>query len=244
MRIVIAPQYEPLRHWVENLPATFATQGEVIYDARNQIRVFSTEWGQINVKRFRQPSFCQRIAYTFFRQPKAQRAYNNALLLQNAGIPTPTPIAYILCGEGLLTTSYLVTLQVETREMFYLFGDGKTEEREDLLTAFAQLTAHMHNKGIMHLDFSPGNILYGKKDNQWLFNIVDINRMYFGKVSPRMGCRNFARLWGGHAFVEHIARIYAQERHLNTQYCLNEILKAHRHFWRYRHPEKFFRYES
>ena len=32
MRIVIHPKYEFLRAWLEQLPATFEQQGEVIYE--------------------------------------------------------------------------------------------------------------------------------------------------------------------------------------------------------------------
>ena len=35
---VLNPAYESLRVWVESVPRIFAEQGEVIYDARNQIR--------------------------------------------------------------------------------------------------------------------------------------------------------------------------------------------------------------
>ena len=37
MRIVIHPKYEFLRAWLEQLPATFEQQGEVIYEERNQM---------------------------------------------------------------------------------------------------------------------------------------------------------------------------------------------------------------
>ena len=63
------------------------------------------------IKRFRRPLLVNRIAYTFFRPTKAQRAYENALILESKGINTPTAVAYIIRSQmGLIADSYLVTL--------------------------------------------------------------------------------------------------------------------------------------
>ncbi len=158
MRIVIHPKYEFLRTWLEQLPATFEQQGEVIYEERNQIRRIVAEGVAVVAKRFHTPSLINRIAYTLFRKPKAVRAYENAAELTERGFATPEPIAYILCGNGLLKESYLVTLQSDLTHTFYDFRDGKIAGKEDLIEAFALYAASLHNKGVLHKDFSPGNI--------------------------------------------------------------------------------------
>ena len=43
-------------------------------------------------------------------------------------------------------------------------------------------TAVMHEREVLHLDYSPGNILWDKDDEGYHFTVVDINRMRFGKV--------------------------------------------------------------
>lgn len=49
------------------------------------------------------------------------------------------------------------------------------------MTAFAEFTARLHEAGILHLDYSPGNILYDKIGEEYHFSLVDINRMHFGE---------------------------------------------------------------
>jgi hypothetical protein len=52
-KIVINPEFEALRDFVESIPAKFAHEGRIIYDARNQIRVFTLPNGtEVNVKRY------------------------------------------------------------------------------------------------------------------------------------------------------------------------------------------------
>ena len=103
MEIYINPQYEFLRPWIISIPQIFSSQGTIIYQGRNQIRTFILPNGMyINIKQYCQPALYNRIAYSYIRAPKAVRAYNNALYLQGLQIPTPTPIAYILCNKYLL----------------------------------------------------------------------------------------------------------------------------------------------
>ncbi len=240
MKIVVHPQYEYLRSWIETLPQQFEHQGEVIYNARNQIRVITLPDGLcINVKRFRKPALFNRIVYSFLRSPKAQRAYENAYILQSLGIDTPTAIGYVLCGGKLLETSYLITLQSTLQHTFYDFRDGRIEGKEPLIRAFARWTAHMHRQGVLHRDYSPGNILYDYVDGHWQFEVVDINRLRFGKVTFRQGAEDFCRLWGKKDFFEVLAPAYAEARGIDPQQCLQWILAARKRFWQHRSHEHF-----
>ena len=240
MKVVINPTYEGLREWITQLPEHFAQQGEVIYDARNQIRIMTAPDGtEVCVKRFHQPAFLNRIAYSCLRAPKAKRAYENAFALLAKGIQTPEPIAYILCGEGLLKESYLVTLQSRFSHTFYDFRDGETAGKEDLIRAFAHYAAALHNAGVLHKDFSPGNILYGQENGHWAFEIVDINRMRFGDVSPREGCRNLCRLWGKSDFFELLNPVYARDRGIDEGLSLKWIQTERKQFWAHHAHEHF-----
>ena len=155
---------EPLRRFVHSLPETFEQGGRVIYRQRNEIRVFDLPDGrQINVKRYRVPPLPLRFVYTFFRAPKAQRAYDYALRLRQAGIETPTPLACLIERQGgLLRRSYFVSEQVPHDRNFYEFGRGGIDGREDILRAFARFTARVHEAGFLHADYSPGNTSSGK----------------------------------------------------------------------------------
>ncbi len=240
MQVVLNPKYENLREWVNSLPEHFDRLGEVIYEDRNCIRTMDTAGLRLCVKRFHAPRGLNKLIYTCLRRPKAQRAYENALRLLGMGIATPTPVAYLLqYKNGLLAESYLVTLESELKQTMYLFRDGVTQGREDLIAAFARFAARLHNAGIRHKDFSPGNILLDKDEQGWHFELVDLNRMHFGHVSLRGGCRNLCRLWGKNDFFEIVAETYAYERGINEQQCLRWIQQARRRFWRHHAHDHF-----
>ena len=237
MKIVINPTYEGWREWIAQLPENFAQQGKVIYDARNQIRLMQAPDGTpVCVKRFHKPAFLNRIAYTCLRAPKAKRAYENAFALLAKGIQTPEPIAYILCGEGLLKESYLVTLQSNLKRNFYEFRHHLLEGYEPIVEAFARFTADMHQKGILHKDYSPGNILFDVSANGHIdFEVVDINRMSFNHPVPlEQACHNFRKLWGREDFFDLLARTYARERGLNEGLCVKRTKHYWHRFWRFR----------
>ena len=227
--LIIHPKYEHAREWLEQLPETFTQQGRVIYEERNQIRLIDGYC----VKRFARPKWWQRIVYVV-RKPKAQRAYEYALRLRELGIGTPEPVAYILGGQD-----YLVTRTSELKHTFYDFRDGKIAGKEALIRAFAQFTARVHEAGVKHLDYSPGNILNDEINGQWQFELVDINRLRFGAVSPKEGCYNFCRLWGKRDFFEVLSQAYAEARHIDPQQCLKWILDGRKRFWAHRSHEHF-----
>lgn len=237
MQIVVSPKYEHLRSWIETIPQLFSTMGEVIYDARNQIRVAKAPDGTIvNIKRYHTPAFANRVIYSYFRKPKAERAYRNALLLSDKGIATPTPIGYILCGNHLLAESFLITLQSPLKRNFYEFRHHTLEGYEGIIQRFALFTAEMHKKEILHLDYSPGNILFDVLPNgEVVFALVDINRMRIGHpISQKQACRSFRRLWGEQDFFELLGKEYARAQDWNEQQTCERIIHYWKQFWRNR----------
>lgn len=235
MTVTIHPTYEHLRDWIEQIPVLFATSGRVIYDARNQIRVIMGPDGtEYNVKRFRVPHLLNRLVYTWMRAPKAVRAYRNALRLTELDIPTPEAVACILCSHGgLLGESFLITRQSSLTSTMVRIAQGMTGQ-EELVVAFAQMTARMHEQGVLHRDYSPQNILCDRVDGRWQFDIVDINRLRFGEVGMHDGCRSFARLWGKEDFFTLLAREYAKARGFDPDACVAEVLAARKRFWEHR----------
>ena len=235
---VIHPTYEHLRAWIEALPDTFEKQGEVIYDARNQIRLIVAPDGtETCVKRFHAPRGLNSWVYIHWRTPKAVRAYENAVRLQAAGVGTPEPIAYILITEkGLLRESYLVCRKSVLTRNFYEFRHHPLAGDEDIICAFARFTAAMHEQGILHKDYSPGNILFDRRrDGTVAFEIVDINRMVFDKpVGLDTACRNFCRLWGKEDFFILLAKEYAKARGFDEEQSIRLTIKYWKRFWRFR----------
>ena len=233
MQIEISPKYESLRPWIERIPTTFEQSGKVLYDARNQIRAIEHNGLNINVKRFHTPALPNRLIYTLFRLPKAVRAYQNAGRLLQLGIETPTPIAYILCGEHLLSESYLITLQSPLSHNFYEFRYHSVAGYEAVIRQFAYFTADMHKKGVLHKDYSPGNILFETDaSGKARFCLVDINRMDFGcKIDMNTACKNFCRLWGHRDFIDLLSKEYAHARGWDERKVQTLITRYWEQFW-------------
>ena len=178
--MLINPKYEHLREWLEQLPEQFEQLGEVIYDKRNQLRVIEAPDGTlINAKRYCKTHIVNRVVYSLgIRQPKGLRAFRYPALLLERGIDTPEPIAYIEQRRcGLLGLSYFISVQSPLKHTFYEFGDAKEGTYEDIAEALGRFTAMMHDREVLHRDFSPGNILWDRDGEGYHFAVVDINRM-------------------------------------------------------------------
>ena len=233
MKIVENPKQKQFSDFIRSIHSTFDKEGSIIYKQRNEIRVFNVNGVFINVKRFRTPIFFNRIIYTFFRLSKAQRSFQYAIKLEEKGIDTPAPIAYVITKRsGLIHYSYYISKQVDYEHTMYEFGKGGIAGREHILNRFAEFTADIHDAGVFHQDYSPGNILFKEDDEGVKFCLVDINRMRFGKVSVPQGCSNFARLWGQEPLFRLIASRYAEKRHANEEQCIEQILWARNKFWK------------
>lgn len=232
MKLVLNPSYRRLEKFMENLPLSFSTLGECIYKARNELRKFSYEGQSYVVKSYKVPLFVNRVAYTFFRPGKAKRAYEYALRLRAMGIETPTPVAYIeIKRGGLLWHSFFVSENCPYSRMMREFDSGGVAGREDILKAFAAFTADVHEKGVLHLDYSAGNILFDKQGDQIRFSILDLNRMRFVHMTPKMCLANFNRFCHDEAIVRYVVAEYARLRGWDETASVEEALVAYREFW-------------
>lgn len=232
-KIVIHPDYEHLRPFVEQLPIDFPTHGKVLQDRRNTIKTFEVNGTIINVKRFRIPIFINRIVYSFFRGSKASKAYYNSLEVIKRGFDTPHSIAYIeeyACG--LLAYSYYISLQSPLSKEIRIFYSGPLEGNESFFKAFAHYSAALHEAGIYHQDYSPGNILFEEKEGKYDFCLVDINRMQFRSVTLESGCRNFERLFDNDDVYRFLALQYAEARKMDAGECIRLIFLYKNHFLR------------
>ncbi|HIZ27470.1 lipopolysaccharide kinase InaA family protein [Barnesiella sp. An55] len=232
MKLVLNPSYRRLEKFMQELPLSFPTLGECIYKARNELRKFSYEGQSYVVKSYKVPLFVNRVAYTFFRPGKAKRAYEYALRLHDMGIETPTPVAYIeIKRGGLLWHSFFVSETCPYPRMMREFDSGGVAGREDILKAFAAFTADVHEKGVLHLDYSAGNILFDKQGDQIRFSILDLNRMRFVRMTPKMCLANFNRFCHDEAVVRYVVAEYARLRGWDEAVSVEEALVAYREFW-------------
>lgn len=170
-------------------PELFDKYGQTIHQARNLIKFFDYEDKKINVKKFCIPPIINRFFYSIgIRTPKAKKSFLNAKEILKRGFSTPQPFAYIIEREKILIRqSYFLSEQLQNMTPIGHFCKDK-----DLLRALAQYTAKMHQKGCMHRDFTPGNILYSCEEGKYSFSLVDINRFKFSKkpIPLLLACKN------------------------------------------------------
>ena len=238
----VNPKYEGLRQWLESLPERFDTEGKVIYNLRNTIKVMNAPDGLLlNVKRYHKPRFLNSFAYSLgIRPPKGKRAFEYPQKLLEAGFDTPEPVAYIeQRSMGMLGYSFFVSLQCEYGHTMYEVANARTEEYAPLMEALGKYTARLHDSQILHLDYTPGNILW-KQDSKGVFHfsLVDINRMHFGEVGMLKGCENIKKMWGSRELISILVRSYAVSRGFDAAKCEEVVMSLRRNFWRhYKHKE-------
>jgi len=236
MKIIINPEYDYLRSWIEQVPSFFEERGEVLYEGRNRLKVFTLDNGMaVNVKRYRKPAFFNRIVYSFFRKSKAARSYNNTLKIAEKGFDTAKAIAYIEIKQGgLLSCSFFISLQCHDVKEIRVCNSGPLSGNEKLIEAFTRYSASLHDAGIYHLDYSPGNILFREDDGKYVFTLVDVNRMKFMPVNYDAGCKNFARLFVDDDIYMYIGDVYSQlrENTLGREETGRVIINYKNDFWK------------
>ena len=234
-KIKINPRYEHLRSFIESIPDVFEQEGREIYNKRNLIKVLTAPDGtQINVKRYHVPHGPNRLVYSWgIRKPKGERAFEYPKILRDKGIGTPEPIALIEERNLLymLGYSYLITLQCDYGHTLYEVGNAKPGEYEQLAKALAHFAANIHNRHILHKDFTPGNILWTKDEEGFQFMLVDINRMKFGEVSIPEGLFNLRKFWGPKDFIRILASEYALLRNTDVDKAVDYVMKERAKFW-------------
>ncbi|WP_235342735.1 serine/threonine-protein kinase [Bacteroides pyogenes] len=214
MKCVVNSKYKEFEEYVRQLPFSFDTEGEVIYDERNvlkRIRVKDMDWV---VKRFKKPNVINRIVYSFFRKSKALRSFVYSEEILRRGFDTPDPVAALEeYTFGLLGYSYYICAHQEGETVRALMK-GEVSGNESELRAFAEYTASLHQKGVIHLDYSPGNILISRVNGGYSFSLIDVNRMKFidGEVDRETAAFNLRRLCISRDVLGYVATCYAAFR--------------------------------
>jgi len=211
-RVVVSPDFPQAAPLVRELEEHFATLGEVIYKARNVIRIMPGPGGRIVVKRFGKIFLANRLVYAWIRPSKARRSYLNGRELLRRGVATPAPIAYTeqFRGGALRDSMYVYAYYAGDDNMRRVLKEKDYPDREALLRSFARYACSLLDKGIFHKDFSPGNILFGKQDADYRFTLIDINRIAFGPVAPQKRIQVFRRLFADEDTLRVLAAEYAR----------------------------------
>lgn len=185
MKVVINPSYSHLSDFVFKLPEQTYSKESIIRDNRNVLSKVTVDGCTMVVKKYKKPSLFNRFIYSFFRKTKTRRAYEYALRLEELGVGTAAPVAYIEQKRGgLFHTGYFVSMFLPYPLMTSYSSESK-DTADKILDDFITFTASIHEKGIIHYDYNFSNILYNKEGDSYRFYLIDINRMKFGCYSQK-----------------------------------------------------------
>jgi serine/threonine protein kinase len=205
---------ERTKDFVKNIKTYFdQEQNHTIYDKRNIIKIIEFENQKYVVKSFKKPHLLNQIIYRFFRESKAKRSFDNSIHLQRIGVHTPKPIGYIEFPTRFrfLDSFYISAFFDFDFEIRAVLADEEFEDRDNILQKFIEFTYNLHQKGIYHIDYSPGNILVKKIGGGYLFSIIDVNRMKFVEFDMDLRMQSLAKLTknlkDNKRFVEYYAKI-------------------------------------
>lgn len=219
---VVSARYRDLQHLIEQIPEQFSSMGTVMDNRRNEIRLIEAGGRKLVVKHYRRIYLPNVIRYSL-TSSKAQKAFENAEYLLSKGFETPDPIAYIDVRRlGLITRSYFVSAYSDYRMMHDIIT-RPVEEVKDLLKAFARFTYSLHEAGIQHMDYSVGNVLFAIRKNEYVFSLIDNNRMKIGPLSKARRIRNFRQLGLNPEMLTVIGLEYARLSGMDDLYVLQKL---------------------
>ncbi|ABB43866.1 conserved hypothetical protein [Sulfurimonas denitrificans DSM 1251] len=224
---VIQNEYSAL---LKEIQSYFKNSQNSIHKARNEIKIIDFKQKSLVIKSFKVPHLINRVVYTFFRDSKAKKSYENSVKIAQF---VPKPIGFVeLKKSGLLHESYFVS---ENFEYDFTIREPLLEsvflDREKIFKAFAEFTFKLHVEGIFHLDYSPGNILIKKESDGYIFKIVDINRMEFKPLNLDKRLKNFSKLWAKDEdlkiIIKEYARLYKSDEERSIKIAL-QYSQAHK----------------
>lgn len=203
--------------------------GYVTSQTRNIIRTSD----EVVIKQFAVPSIWRGIWYGWFSKSKAQRSYEYAMRLGED--ITPSPIAYREVRVfGIMRESWYACQRALCTDSFNdLIGHPDFPNRDNILEEIGLFTAKLHQRGILHRDYSGGNILFNPDGTR--IQIVDLNRVQFCRHMTReQRLQNFERLNIDRRALCIMAHAYAKAMHEDPAYDAEYIIT---HRW-YKHVKK------
>lgn len=209
----IHPNFKELEPLLLDIQSYFKQSENFIHDARNKLKTIKYNGLDIVIKSFKKPHIINQFAYTYLRDSKARKSYMHALKLEQLDITTPQPLGFIeFYSMGLLQDSYFISIQTHYNFTIREVLLNKNWPDHDLIfKRFGEFTYSIHEKGVLHKDYSPGNILISStRSQEYRFDLVDINRMDFKKLSYTEKMKNLSKLWADEDDMRLIASAYAQ----------------------------------
>lgn len=229
VKYVINPTYANslVSSFMDSLHTSFDHTGTVIFqNRRNIIKSFVLADGQVLVvKKFNYKGLlnaCLRI----FSKTKAQKAFENGMTLEKAGIATPPPFAYSEQRKGCLPFCSYYVSSVTTDSSIKPLLECEEPDKQ-MIESFAALMVKMHRQGIVHHDLNLSNVLYHEEDGMYKLSVIDINRMTL-KTPEKLTiaeCKDDFFRWTGRLdlFLK-VAYSYAQQRGWNAEVFVRKLI--------------------
>ncbi len=179
MKFVIAKGYERYSDFIHSIPSGGYVAETVFCNNRNVVELVTVEGFPMVVKRFKKPNLINQVVYAWFRKDKAWRSHDNALILLEAGIDTPHPIAYIRhVSGGVYQSGWYIYEYFAGDRLDSALKRLDQDGQDKLMTAFFKFTIGLFAKDIINKDYNPGNVLVRPASGGcYHFSLVDINRM-------------------------------------------------------------------
>lgn len=227
--LVLDSRFGDVEDFMNTIPERFAAgEGVLVYKGRNELRKMAYGGHEMVVKSFHRPNFINRFVYGVFRPSKAKRSYVHAKMYRRIGVGTPCPVGYLNVRRGLLfDRSYYVTLVSECPHVYNDLFYKQFDYADEVFREIGRVTAVLHEHGYAHKDYGRGNILFRKTPEGVKLDIVDLNRMFIGKIDMKAGCKNFERLPATPHMHRLMAEEYARGRGFDAEECYN-LMQAYR----------------
>lgn len=226
-RLELAPGNDHLRDFVQALPQHFAKVDDSIHAARNVLKILRVGDEELVVKSFQVLHPIRRFIYTFLRESKAKRSFVHSRALQSLSISTPEPVAYIeFFRGGLLYDSYYVSRKVDFDFTIKYALENPEGPQGEALDACAAFAAEMHGKGILHHDFSPGNLLIKQIGCEYKLFLVDVNRMEFHPLTQQQCIDNLVRMMEREAPRQKFMQCYARHAGIDADSAYKSLVEA------------------
>jgi len=111
---------------------------------------------------------------------RAQKSWDAAHWLLEAGVPVPKPLAvYTQRQAGFIVKNYLITEYIgkfQTARRILRNEVVELESKQLIVSKMAEMVARMHQANLIHHDLTKGNFLV-KDDNYEKIYLVDLNRL-------------------------------------------------------------------
>jgi 3-deoxy-D-manno-octulosonic acid kinase len=148
---------------------------------------------RVIVRRATHGGLFARLTGDLFLRPRAPRELRVSLRLEDAGVPTPSIIAYALYRSSAIPGAPLLRSDVLTREITgghdlvaWLGTAGSdTGDRRRAIDATRALLSSLAGAGALHPDLNMKNILIADNGSALIAWVLDVDRVSFGTAGSR-----------------------------------------------------------